>query len=95
MHSPVHRLIVVFKLLMFIHIVYGWTVYFPFNVYLDSNVYSSKKETQNHIKKRNAKPHQKKKRKTTSKKETQNHIQKRNAKPHIGDIGKIILIAVW
>ena len=37
----------------------------------------------------------KKKRKTISKKEMQNHIQKRNAKPHIGDIGKIILIAVW
>ena len=31
----------------------------------------------------------------SSKKETQNHIKKRNAKPHIGDIGKIILIAVW
>ena len=38
---------------------------------------------------------QKKKRKTTSKKETQTTFKKRNAKPHIGDIGKIILIAVW
>ena len=47
---------------------------------VDDEIYSSKKETQNHIKKRNAKPH--------SKKETQNHII-------IGDIGKIILIAVW
>ena len=44
-----------------------------------SNIYSSKKETQNHI--------QKTKHKTT--------FKKRNAKPHIGDIGKIILIAVW
>ena len=42
-------------------------------------IYSSKKETQNYI--------QKKKLKTT--------FKKRNAKPHIGDIGKIILIAVW
>ena len=46
-----------------------------------------KKETQNHIKKETQNHIQKKKRKTT--------FKKRNAKPHIGDIGKIILIAVW
>ena len=37
----------------------------------------------------------KKKRKPHSKKETQNHIQKKKRNPHIGDIGKIIIIAVW
>ena len=39
---------------------------------------------------------QKKKRKTTlKKKKYKTTFKKRNAKPHIGDIGKIILIAVW